>query len=154
MDSKMRKLNFKKLLFLHQIILFSSLHHIMAIKHDPPLQLFNGIVLTRKESPQTLTLQLVSSSSWNRGLLPPTNESSAVSCGHACVRMNKQKPHSCNALLFTQVSGDCQLGIATLASGYTGKMEPVFVLQGHSGTFRHLCVGAVWDTAHVLNKEL
>ena len=62
-DSKMRKLNFKKLAVLHQIILFSSLHHIMAIKHDPPLQLFSGIVLTGKESSQTLTLQLISSSS-------------------------------------------------------------------------------------------
>ena len=132
-DSKMQKLNFRKLLVLHQIILFSSLHHVMAIKHDPPLQLFNGIVLTGKESPQTLTLQLVSSSSWNRGLLPPTKESSAVACGHACTRMNNQKPHSCNALIFTEVSGDCQLGIAALASGYTGKMEAVYVLQGHSG---------------------
>ena len=132
-DSKMQKLNFKKLLVLRQIILLFSLHHVMAIKHDPPIQLFNGIVLTGKESLQTLTLQLVSSSSWNRGLLPPTKKSSAVSCGHACTRMNNQKPHSCNALIFTEVSGDFQLGIATLASGYSEKMESVYVLQGHSG---------------------
>ena len=136
------------------IVFLTPPHH--GHQTRPPLQLFNRIVLTEKESPQTL--QLVSSSSWNRGLLPPTKESSAVSCGHACVRMNNQKPHSCNALIFTQDSGDCQLGIAALASG---RWEDGTCICP-SGTFRwtsNKTAGAstcVWGKfgAHCVSREL
>ena len=132
-DSTMGKRNFKNLFVLHQIILFSSLDHVMAVKHNPPLQLFGGIVLTGEKSPLTLTLQLVSSSSWNLGRLPPTNKTSAVSCGHACARKNNRKQHSCNVFIFTEASGDCHLGTAALASGDPGENELVYVLQGNSG---------------------
>ena len=132
-DSTMSKRKFKNCLVLHLIILFFSLHHVMAFKHDPPLQLFGGIVLTGEKSPLTLTLQLVSSSSWNLGRLPPTNKTSAVSCGHACTRKNNQKSHSCNALIFFEATGDCHLGTASLASGDPGEKQLVYVLQGNSG---------------------
>ena len=129
----MPKWKFKNILVLHHIILSSSLYHVMAVKHDPPLQLFGGIVLTGEESSLTMTLRPVYASSWKLGRLPPTKESSAVSCANACARMNDRKQHSCNALSFTDASGECHLGTASVAAADIGEMELVYVLHGHSG---------------------
>ena len=46
------------------LLLLLLLPAVLAIKHDPPLQLINTIITT-KEAPLAFDTQLVSSSSWS-----------------------------------------------------------------------------------------
>ena len=104
---------------------------VLAVKHDPPLQLISSIILT-KETPLAFDTQLVTSSSWSSGRLAPHSESSLVACASTCSRRNKETLGSCTALVYSAESKDCHLGTAVLAEG--GEVwEMVYGLKGAGG---------------------
>ena len=100
---------------------------VMAVKHNPPLQLINTIILT-KEDPLAFDTQLVTSSSWSSGRLPAHTESSLVACASTCSRKNRETVGSCNALVYSAASKDCHLGTAALAEGGQ-EGEVVYVMK-------------------------
>ena len=84
-------------------------------------------------------------------------ESSVVSCGHACARMFRKNSESCNALMFSSASKECHLGTALLAGeGDQGGKELVYVIQGTGGRSSTLTpkgVHRTWVHASNLNFQ-
>ena len=113
------------------LLLLLLLPVVLAVKHDPPLQLISSIILT-KETPLAFDTQLVTSSSWSSGRLAPHSESSLVACASTCSRRNRETLGSCTALVYSKETKDCHLGTAVLAEG--GEVgEMVYVMKGAGG---------------------
>ena len=112
-------------------LLLPLLPAVLAVKHDPPVQLINTIIVT-KERPLAFDTQLVTSSSWSSGRLAPHRETSLVACASTCSRRNRDSPGSCTALMYGKETKECHLGTALLAEeGEVG--EEVYVMKGAGG---------------------